>query len=360
MEGKELVNQQEESVVDIPKEFENTSFGIRYRMDKDKGVFINTVTREEVPELHVRLCDVHLERVLMEEGEDGSPECICASDDSFFSRDGVKCATCPNINNAPFFFYGKREGKESLYKENYERDCKAAGIDNPQPWNPKSKCSLRLVVKWIEEFVKDDSGNLTLIENEEPCVLSCPKSSISNMLDGKGVGYLSRLESKGIPARDISRVVTSIKITSAENKKIKTSYSYEAFDLDGKYEDLRKKCANYEDIKEYAGAVTDRYISAILYRKQQAKLAQGKEAVANAAQKPQLKPKSSPEATDAEVVAETAPAAKKVAESQKSQPELTKTPAASAEPLLKKAAAAPAPAPASAPAPTSTPPADAA
>jgi hypothetical protein len=57
-----------------------------------------------------------------------------------------------------------------------------------------------------------------------------------------GVGYLSKLQSKGYG--DVKYVVTAIRIGKRKNEQLKRNYSYETFDLEGAYEAITKKCVN--------------------------------------------------------------------------------------------------------------------
>lgn len=229
-----------EGTVSIPEEYLGGLSFIRFRLDKDRNVLINDLSGEENPELLVRICGVKMERVFIEEGE-----LICASRDSKYSKDGILCETCPNVNNRPFM-----DSEEQ--KARYEASCKINNIENPPEWNPKSRCSFRLVVQWVEQFERNDDGSYTWVTQPGLCYLSCPVSSLAAMTF-RQTGYLSRLKSKGYG--DLKHVVTVIGVGQRRNEKLKTTYSYETFEMEGTYDAITIKCVNYNEmIKAMGGA----------------------------------------------------------------------------------------------------------
>ena len=232
--SKSLAIPNQEGTVSIPDEFLDGLSFIRYRMDINKGIFINDVTGEEKQDLLVRVCGIKMERVLIDE----SGELVCASRDTKSSKDGAVCEVCPNVNNIPCI-----DGEEQ--KLRYDAACKRNNIKNPQPWNPRTRCSLRLVVQWIEEWDKNQDGSYTWICQPGLCYLSCGKSSIANMIY-RTTGYLARLKSKGYG--DPRYVVTKIKIGSRKNEKLNTSYSYETFEIEDTYANVTKKSVNFEEM----------------------------------------------------------------------------------------------------------------
>ena len=244
MENKDLATRQPQGLgfasVQMPEKFMGGLSFVRYRLDVDKGVFVNEVTGEEKPELLVRLTKVRSERVHLEESE-----LLCSSKDTEISKEGVMCAACPRQNNSPFM---PAEETKALY----EKTCKDMGIPNPPPFEANSKCSLRLVVSWIEEFDKNEDGSYVWVVQPGLCYLSCGKSSLADMMFA-GSGYISKLKAKGY--RDLPVVVTAIQIGTRKNEKMKKNYSYETFTFVGPYEEMTKKCVNYDQIRGNMGEI---------------------------------------------------------------------------------------------------------
>jgi len=228
---KSLALPNQEGTVKLPDEFLGGMSFIRYRMDLDRDLFINDITGEEKQELLVRISGVRFERLHMDE----AATLLCVSRDAKSSKDGVVCECCPNINNSPFM-----DAEET--QSRYVKACAEASVQNPPAWNTKSRCSFRMVLQWIEEFERNADGSYTWIQQPGVCYLSCGKSSIAAMVFRGGVGYLSRIQSRGYG--DIKHVVTSIKIGKRKNETLKRNYSYETFDLEGAYEAITKKCVN--------------------------------------------------------------------------------------------------------------------
>jgi len=230
-EEKSLTLPNQEGTVRLPDEFLGGMSFIRYRMDLDRDLFINDVSGEEKQELLVRISGVNFERLHMDE----EATLLCVSRDAKASKDGVVCECCPNINNSPFM-----DAEET--QSRYVKACAAASIQNAPAWNNKSRCSFRMVLRWIEEFERNADGSYTWIQQPGICYLSCGKSSIAAMVFRGGVGYLSKLQAKGYG--DIKYVVTAIRIGKRKNEQLKRNYSYETFDLEGAYEAITKKCVN--------------------------------------------------------------------------------------------------------------------
>jgi len=247
-DDKNLAIPNQEGTIQIPEEFMGGVSYIRYRMDNDRNLLINDVTGEEKQELLVRISGFKLERVWIDEGE-----LKCASRDTKMSKEGVVCACCPNVNNTPFI------NKDEQLKK-YIEACKEAGINEPPEWNPKSRCSLRLQLSWVEEWDKDEEGRLTWMLQPGICYISCGISSILAMTS-RGTGYLARLRSKGYG--DLMYVVTSIKVGTRQNEKLKRSYSYETFDMFGSYEDVTKKSVNCKEMSQNAEIVKSLYKSGL-------------------------------------------------------------------------------------------------
>lgn len=227
-----------EGTVSIPEEYLGGLSFIRFKLDKDRNVLINNVTNEESPELLVRICGVKMERVLIDEGQ-----LVCASRDSKYSKDGVLCETCPNVNNRPFI-----DAEEQ--KARYDAACRKNNIENPPEWNSKTSCSFRLVIQWVEQFEKNEDGSYMWIAQPGLCYLSCPVSSLAAMTF-RGTGYLARLKSKGYA--DLKHVVTIIGVGQRRNEKLKTTYSYETFEMESTYEAITKKCVNYNEMIKAMG-----------------------------------------------------------------------------------------------------------
>lgn len=229
-----------EKVVGIPEEYLRSMSFIKFKLDKDRNVLINDVTNEENKELYVRIIGIRLERVVIDNGE-----LVCVSRDGKYSKDGVLCETCPNVFNRPF----KDEVEQ---KALYEAACRIHNIDNPPPWNDKTKCSYRLIINWLEQFEKNEDGTYTWIVQPGLCYLSCPPASLAAMAFNQ-TGYLDRLKSKGY--RDFKPVVTVISVGQRRNEKLKTTYSFETFDMEGTYDSITKKCVNYKEMMQALGTV---------------------------------------------------------------------------------------------------------
>jgi hypothetical protein len=296
--GGDMSVPNQEGTVNIPEEFLGGMSFIRYRLDIEKGVFVNDVTNEEKPEIFARLCGIRIERILIEEGE-----LLCSSRDSKFSKDGVECASCKNINNSPFISVKKDDSGYVEQEMEYLKSCKKAGIETPEPWNATSKCSLRLVVQWLEEFEKNADGSYVWIAQPGLCYISCGKSSLINMTDRRA-GYLSKLRSKGYG--DMTYVVTAIKIGSRKNEKTKNSYSYQTFDILGSYADITKKCINFEEMKDSAPEYTKAFLEGAKAHRKQAELPGGQAEVAETTEVPEKAQKPAPTPQKPPAVAEQA------------------------------------------------------
>lgn len=229
----DMVPSEGQSAINIPDEFMRKAEYIKHKLDKDRNLLINDVTGEEKTQLLVRIVNVKMERLYMEEGE-----LICASRDSKFSKDGVQCETCANVYNTPFI---DKEEQEARYK----KACIEQNIQNAPAWNRKTLCKPRLVVQWQEEFEKNADGFYIWIKHPGICYLSCPPSSLAAMTF-RQTGYLARLKSKGY--NDITKVITVISVGQRRNEQIKTTYSYETFDMENTYEAVLKKCVNYAEM----------------------------------------------------------------------------------------------------------------
>jgi hypothetical protein len=229
-----------EGTVSIPEEYLGGLSFIKFKLDKDRNVLINDVSNEEYPELLVRICGVKMERVYIDEGQ-----LVCVSRDSKYSKDGVLCETCPNVCNRPFMDAEEQRAR-------YEAACKKNNIENPPEWNPKSRCSFRLVIQWVEQFEKNEDGSYMWIAQPGLCYLSCPVSSLAAMTF-RQTGYLARLKSKGYA--DLKHVVTVIGVGQRRNEKLKTTYSYETFEMEGTYEAITKKCVNYNEMVKAMGGI---------------------------------------------------------------------------------------------------------
>ncbi len=223
---------------------------IRYNLDKDTNVFTNTVTDEQKPFILARINEIHFERAYFKDGE-----LLCSSRDAEYSKDGILCATCKNVNDSPL----KNEERQRI---EYEKACKESNIQNPEPWNTNTQCSLRLVVQWAEEFEKTDDGKYIWVIQPGICYISCPRSSILAMISPKS-GYLNFLKSRGFVTTNKKHgnpflVVTTIDVGHRKNEKMNVSYSYETFSMEGKYQDIIKKCINYNEIiNTLGGAIGD-------------------------------------------------------------------------------------------------------